>query len=125
MILEIDNKPENFSCVWVHLQDIEVIKFMPYKIVVPHSCFYKVFDPYHTKKETESRKTFVRRDIEDLGTFILEGYIKTMASSLGEDKTYYKWVIATVDVIEENDCLKLIGKVVPFQPHEINAILLE
>ena len=115
--LEIDGKREHFGAVWVHLQEPNDVYSASYTVTVPKWCLEEILDPYIAKKENESWKAYIQRNIEDFGTFIVEEHLKAMADYLGEKKSSYRWVIATVDnIAEEEEYLKFFGRTVPFRP---------
>ncbi|MEW6731639.1 MAG: hypothetical protein AB1489_09960 [Acidobacteriota bacterium] len=67
----------------------------------------------------ETWKSFIETQINDLGTFIVDAYIKTMTSLCNEKRGSFHWVIATVDNINEiENCIEFIGRVVPFKPYK-------
>lgn len=114
--LEINQQKEAFAAVWVHLQDAHA-NSVPYKIRVPASNIIRVFDPSGMKDADESWTAYIRKMIGDLGTFIVEGYIENMASLCGEQNKAYKWVIASVDNVYENESgIEVVGRAVPFKP---------
>jgi len=113
---QISGKYETISKVWVHLQDVKTSHADIYKIQVPKSILRSIFDPYDSKSETITWSVFIQTQIEDLGTFIVEGYLQSMTKINGESKSPFYWVLATIDKIEETDeGVELIGKVLPFK----------
>jgi hypothetical protein len=115
--IEIDGQQAKLREVWVHLQSISTPTWAPYRLLVPKSYAGRVFDPYNTKDISESWTRFLEKNIEELGTFILEAYLKSMASVLSENDGRIKWVLATVDqIVETENTVEIFGKALPFDP---------
>ena len=115
--LTIDGEAFPFSACWVHLQQIADQRSAPFTAYLANDKLNAVFDPYDTRDPAESWPEFVSRQIEELGTFILEGYWKSIANHLGETQSPYSWVIARVDDVAEAPAgLEIRGRVVRFLP---------
>jgi hypothetical protein len=115
--LEINGREESFETLWVHLQQVDRATAIPYRIQVPNEDMTRVFDPLCAKSGSESWPEYLKKMIEELGTFIVEAYLRTMANIRGEDNRKFRWIVATVDdVVEIKDGIELTGKAMPFRP---------
>ena len=105
----------SFSTLWAHLQDTPDGTWSPFSILVPEELSEELFDPGRTRDSSVSMPDFVMDQVETLGTFIVDGYVKDLRRLAGETREHYAWVIASIDRVSQNpDGILLEGKVVPF-----------
>lgn len=115
--LTIGARPIPLSRVWVHLQDPWRLPPEPFVLFVPKSRTVEIFDPHHRCPSDVPLDAFVANDIADLGTFILEGFMKRVREAGKSNRGPFEWVIATVDRVEANEKgMSLIGQAIPWAP---------
>ena len=101
----INNKESDINEVWVHMKDPELSYSDTYFLKIPISNVPELFDPYGTKEEEKDWPDFVVDNVEELGTFILEGYFKAVGKMEDKERKGYKWVVTTLQVVRE--CFQL------------------
>jgi len=75
------------------MQDPVRAPSVPYRISVPLTLAQQVFDPYYTKQSSVDWGSFIKEQVRDLGTFILEGYIENMKAAVQNDcENAWEWV---------------------------------
>ena len=105
-----------FAAAWVHLKS-RPLRPVGYEIRVPRSLWEFVFDPGARKPESCGWTEFLWSDLRDLGTFIMDGWLKSMAEHSPSAACHWEWVIATVDAIgEDGDALRIAGRAERFDP---------
>lgn len=115
--LEVDNRVTPFSKVWVHLKGECKMSPVSFRVTISKSHIGVIFDPYDIKPETKSWSEYISKQIEEFGTFILEGYFKAMARIAGDKQGNYEWVIAKIDnIVESEEKIALNGQAEPFEP---------
>jgi hypothetical protein len=116
--LQIDGRELGFEKLWVHMQDPHRASPVSYRISVPLAAAQEIFDPYYTKAVDKDWTMFIRDQIRDLGSFILDGYIDGMKAIIGNDrKSAWEWVVATVDDVHQSEnAIEIVGQAVPFDP---------
>jgi hypothetical protein len=115
MYFQIDDERHDFSDVWVHLQDVTISDSRLYTFCVPRDKIIRVFDPTRLKPDDQSWQQFIERMVAELGTFIVEAYIKSIRSYSEARENRFRWVIASIDEIRETDeGISINGRAVPF-----------
>jgi len=113
--ISIDGQQADFGNVWVHLQSVEKKLSAPYRIAVPIALVHSIFDPHSTRPNGTGWAEHIQNHVDEFGTFILGGYIKSMLKHSGTAQKGYSWVIATLDeVVANNDFVELCGMAIQF-----------
>jgi hypothetical protein len=114
--LSIGGTPIPFAVAWVHLK-ARPHEPVGYEVSVPRSLWQIVFDPGARRPESLGWRQFIWSDVEELGTFIVEGWFKAMTEHTPSGARRWEWVIATVDgVREDGDRIRLVGRAERFEP---------
>ncbi len=112
--LRIDDTEESFGRVWVHIRDPGTEHSVPYRARVAMSDVDFVFDATD-KGATISWNEYLREETSELGSMMLSCYFAKMRQITGETEAGYRWVIATLDsVVEDEDAIELRGRAIPF-----------
>jgi hypothetical protein len=78
---------------------------------------HSIFDPYGVKPEGQLWSEYIWNQIQDLGTFIVEAYIKLIRDILNDKDISYYWVLSSVrEISDTEDGIEIKGRVVPFRP---------
>jgi hypothetical protein len=117
-ILTFDGQIVNAAQVWVHLQPPKHSAFVPYSIEIPLATANEVF--FSRKPDNTSWTDYIWDEIANLGTFVVEGYIKNILRLTQQQRGTFEWVIITVDdVLESDESIRLSGKAVRFLHHKL------
>jgi hypothetical protein len=92
-----------FAAAWVHLK-AEPYHSIDYEVRIPRSLASQVFDPAATRPPEVGWPQFIRSEVDDLGTFIVEGYFRSMkALAPASPELGFEWIITTVDAVREDE----------------------
>jgi hypothetical protein len=117
ILLEINGEKESFNRLWVHLQDDERRSPRDFTIRIPNENLYSIFDPYGLKPVDQLWSEHIWNQIKDLGTFIIEAYIKNIRRILNDTDISYSWVLSSIKEIRDTENgIEIQGRVVPFSP---------
>jgi len=98
---------------WVHFQDPRETP-ISFSISIPSEHVEQVFGPA-ANAEPLSLCQYIRHNIDTLGTFIAEGYIKEIRKLLGVQRKPYARVIIAIDTVTESEgTITLTGRTVKF-----------
>jgi len=118
IIFELDGKLTDLTGVWVHLQSPAGKDWRDFKVMVQAGRAPEVFDPSGMRDWGVPWPDFIWSQIHELGTFIVEAYFDAMQECMGQCRSPFRWVIATIDTVVENDGIELRGKALPFSPRQ-------
>jgi hypothetical protein len=118
-LLIVDKNTESFGRVWVHVQDPNLrFTSVEYRARIATAYVESVFDA-PDKEAGDSWERYLREETRELGSAMLEAYFKKMAAISGAKQEPYRWVIATLDaVVEDDNGLELQGRAVPFDSNK-------
>ena len=105
----------------MHVQDADSQLNVPYLVEIPNQYLDAVFDV--DIGQGESWSDFLRDEVADLGSAMLDGYFLKMAQISGKVREKCSWVIATLDkVIERDQAVELHGRALPFDRERLFGI---
>lgn len=120
--ITIDAGDADFGTLWVHMQSVESKRCWPYRMVVPTCLAADVFDPHSTRDARVGWAEHIQSLVDELGTCMLEAYVKNMAKCAQADNAHTKWVVAALDEVRESEkVIELFGKVVGYDPRRHRA----
>ncbi|VTR96952.1 hypothetical protein [Tuwongella immobilis] len=112
----INNDLENFGRVWVHIQNVDGVSCMPYRVRMAFDTVDVVISP-DDKPPSVSWDQYLREEVSELGSGMLSVFFEKLRRLSGADREQPRWVIATLDaVIEETHGIELQGRAVGFDP---------
>ena len=111
----INDAIESFGRVWVHVQDVDGMTCMPYRVHIAFEDIGFVIDP-EDKDPSVSWDHYLRKQVSELGSGCLSLYFLQLRKLIGiVDGEQPRWVIATLDaVFEDSDGIVLHGRAVGF-----------
>jgi hypothetical protein len=121
----IDACDADIGSLWVHMQSVEGKRYWPYRMVVPIGRAAEVFDPQSTRASGVGWAEHVQSLVDELGTCMLEAYVKNMVKCAQAGSGHTEWVVATLDEVRESeDFIELLGKVVGYDParHRVQGL---
>src|ERR1044071_2881483 len=92
----------SFGEIWVHLKSAPPQGAVPLTVFIPANCFEAATGEAQLKVLEESRADFLRRQIRDFGTFIVEAYFKKLREIVGDRSLKKSWALVSVKGVEEN-----------------------
>jgi|688.fasta_scaffold1255740_1 hypothetical protein len=112
--LRIGDDLESFGNVWVHIQDPGTTPTTSYRARIAKNSLDFVFDA--TDKDTAaSWEEYLCDETRELGSAMLSCYFAKMSQIAVAIEGGYRWVIATLDtVIEDDDGIELRGRAIRF-----------
>jgi hypothetical protein len=117
VVIEVDGQREDVSGLWVHFQELTRAPAFQYRILVPSAYVRPVFDPLSLTGPDKPLLGYINELVGEMGTFIVDGYIRNIAKVMRVETKRYRWVIAGVDCIREvPEGIELLGKALRFDP---------
>jgi hypothetical protein len=117
IVIYVDGQPVDVGALWVHFQEAKRAPASPYRIIVPSEHVKRVFDPLSKTGPDKPLLAYINELVAELGSFMVEGYIKEIAELTGMKTKGYRLVIASVDSVRElDDGIELVGKALRFDP---------
>ena len=117
IIIEVDGVSEDVSGLWVHFQEPTRAPAFQYRILVPSEFIRPVFDPLSLIGPDKPLLAYINELVGEMGTFIVDGYIRNIAKVMRVETKRYRWVLAGVDCIREvPEGIELLGKALRFDP---------
>ncbi|MBS1813195.1 MAG: hypothetical protein JST84_33825 [Acidobacteria bacterium] len=117
IIFRVEGKEDGLNRLWVHLQEEDQHNYSNFIIHIPSVHINAIFDPFQLKSERQDWGEYIRNNIKEFGTFVLEGYIKLMREIGSSSVTSYFWVLSSIsEIYETKDGIEIKGRVVPFIP---------
>ncbi|HVA44857.1 MAG TPA: hypothetical protein VNH11_00595 [Pirellulales bacterium] len=111
--LTVDGRAVAIGTLWVHLQRSD--SSHRFRLFVEHGYVADVFDSFRCRVSGDSWPSHIRHQIDDLGTFALDIYLKNIRKVTGERRAAHEWVVASVDDISvESAGLAISGVAVAF-----------
>jgi hypothetical protein len=112
--LIIDGQNIHFGKVWVHLQRPKSAHTVHYSVQFDLNDAPEILGP--RKPPWLPWSDHVWKEIKSFGgTFMVEGYFRSMTSLAAHQRDSCEWVIATLDeIVEERGVIRLSGKAIPF-----------
>jgi hypothetical protein len=112
----IGGTPIPFAAAWVHLKP-HPHEPTGYEVGVPRSLWSDVFDPDTEQAGSLNWPEFLRSDVEELGTGMVQIWFNKLSKYSPSDVRHWEWVIATVDQITEHeDQIRIAGRAERFEP---------
>lgn len=112
----INDAVESFGRVWVHIQNVDGVPCVPYRVRMAFDTVDYVIGP-DDKDPSASWDQYLREEISELGSGMLSLYFEKLRRLSGADSERPRWVIATLDaVIEDAHGIELRGRAVGFDP---------
>ncbi len=114
-MLTIDENIVKVESIWAHLKNPIGRDCVAYHLGIPYEIAHIVLGS--EKPNGLSWLDYVRGNIREFGTFIVDGYVASLTRLANKNRGPFQWVIMSVDdVSDESGFICLTGKAERFYP---------
>jgi hypothetical protein len=107
--IAINGKRVQVATIWAHLKQPVSTDYATYFIGVSCKMAHVVFGT--EKPDSLSWADYVLANVHEFGTFVVDGYVKSLTNLAKTSRGPFEWVLITVDDIrEETGLICLTGK---------------